>query len=98
MKSSIQSMARQKATITVDAEKLRTAQALTGSSSVSGTVDVALTHLIRSEQLRRDVEAYRAVPPTDEEIAFASTLADSSDIDDDTDWDAVYADSGDEPA
>jgi len=94
----MQSMARQKATISVDGEKLRMAQALTGASSVSGTIDAALAHLIRSEELRRDVQAYRAVPPTDEEIAFASTQADASDIDDDTDWDAIYADITEGPA
>jgi hypothetical protein len=91
-------MARRKATITVDGDKLRLAHAITGSSSVSGTIDAALAHLIRTDALRRDVQAYRAVPPTDEEIAFASTQADASDIDDDTDWDAIYADITEEPA
>jgi hypothetical protein len=89
-------MARQKATITVDGEKLRLAQTLTGSSSVSGTIDAALAHLIRAEQLRRDVEAYIAMPPTAEEIAFASVPADYSDMGDDTDWEALYADIADE--
>ena len=40
----------------------------------------------KAERLRRDIAAYRRMPPTDEEIALAS-IAPSA-LDDDTDWEA----------
>ena len=43
-------------------------------------------------QLRRDVAAYISTPPTPDEIAIASYRPASPDLDDDTDWEALYAD------
>ena len=61
-----------------------------GGRSVSEVIDVALGRLIRSEQLRRDVEAYSRRPPTAEEIALAH-LPVTLDLDDDeVDYDAHY--------
>lgn len=39
--------------------------------------------------LRQDIAAYRAVPPTDEELAIAE-LAEAGRLDDGTDWATVY--------
>ena len=46
---------------------------------------------MRAERLRRDVEAYRRVPQTGEERALADQ-ADDRGLDDDVDWEALYAD------
>lgn len=51
---------------------------------------MALDRLIKAERLRRDIEAYRRIPPTDEEIAWAAYRP-HGDIEDDTDWEALYA-------
>jgi hypothetical protein len=85
-------MARTKTTLTVDRHKLDQARQLTGAPSASAAVDVALTELIRTERLRRDVAAYTARPPTDDEIALTRAPVTWSDLADDTDWDALYAD------
>ncbi len=83
-------MAKEKATITVDRAKVEAARALLGGRPVSEVIDVALGRLIRSERLRRDVEAYTRRPPTAEE----STLGDlpvTFDLDDlDVDYEAEY--------
>jgi hypothetical protein len=42
-------------------------------------------------RLRQDIAAYRAAPPTDDERALAET-AGAGDLDDDTDWAALYGD------
>lgn len=52
---------------------------------------MALDRLIRIERLRRDIAAYRDVPPTADELALGE-LADSSQLDDDTDWAGLYRD------
>lgn len=85
-------MAREKATITVDRAKLDAAVRVTGASSASGAIDVALDELLRAEGLRRDVEAYSAISPSPDEIALARMGADWRDLADDTDWDALYGD------
>ena len=85
-------MAREKATITVDRMKLQHVRDLTGAASASQAVDIALDELIRIERVRRDVAAYTAQPPTQEEIALVDRAPDRSDLADDTDWDAVYGD------
>lgn len=85
-------MAREKATIAVDRRKLQHALDLTGASSASQAIDIALDELIRIERLRRDVAAYAAWPPTQEEIARVDRAPDCSDLADDTDWDALYRD------
>jgi hypothetical protein len=83
-------MTREKATITVDRAKLEQVRALTGASSASQAIDLALAEVIRIDRVRRDIAAYREQPSTDEEIALAQRRARWSDLDDDTDWEAVY--------
>ncbi|HET9061031.1 MAG TPA: hypothetical protein VFN61_14015 [Acidimicrobiales bacterium] len=83
-------MAKEKATITLDRRKAEEARALVGAESTSAVVDLALDRLIRLERLRRDIGAYRATPPTDDEVALAD-LAGGGLLDDDTDWAALYS-------
>ena len=54
----------------------------------SEVVDIALDRLIRTERLRRDVAAYRHVPPTGAEADLG--LLGAGDLDDSTDWDLLY--------
>jgi hypothetical protein len=61
-------MARQKATITLDRRKVDEARELTGQKSTSAVIDLALERLVRSERLRRDIEAYRHTPLSDDEL------------------------------
>ncbi|MGQ0743545.1 MAG: hypothetical protein ACT4OS_04250 [Acidimicrobiales bacterium] len=68
-------MAREKATITVDRTKLEEARLLLGAPSASATIDRALAVLIRSERVRRDVDAYIARPPSEDEHAPAAATA-----------------------
>jgi hypothetical protein len=84
-------MAKEKATITLDRSKMEEARALVGAQSTSAVVDLALDRLIRVERLRRDVSAYRAHPPADDELLIAE-LAGAGELDDDTDWAALYED------
>ncbi|MGC8513993.1 MAG: hypothetical protein ACP5P1_13325 [Acidimicrobiales bacterium] len=88
-------MAKEEATIALDRRKAEEARTLVGAESTSAVVDVALDQLIRLElirleRLRRDIGAYRATPPTDDEMALAA-LAGEGLLDDDTDWAAVYS-------
>jgi hypothetical protein len=83
-------MAREKATITVDRAKLEQVRALTGASSASQAIDLALAEVIRIDRVRRDIAAYREQPSTDDEIGLAQQRPQWSDLDDDTDWEAVY--------
>lgn len=87
----ISGMAKQKTTITVERHKVDEARRLTGASSTSATIDLALDRLIRSERLRSDIAAYTGTPPTDDEITVASITPTWSDLADDLDWDALYA-------
>ena len=80
-------------TITLDRAKADEARALTGGTSTSEVVDLALDRLIRAERLRRDIAAYRDHPPSSSDDVLA-LLADGSSLADDTDWEALY----DEPA
>src|SRR5436190_12261665 len=48
--------------------------------------------LNRTDQLRHDVAAYRGIPPTDDEAKLAE-FAETTPLDDDADWEALYADS-----
>ena len=88
-------MAKEKVTITLDRAKADRARALVGARSTSEVVDIALDRLVRAENLRRDVEAYRRVPQTEEDEAWAS-IAETSSLADDTDWESLYA--GDDTA
>lgn len=60
-----------------------------GAGSTSEVIDIALDRLIRTERLRRDVAAYRRVPPIGAEAEPA--LLDATDLDDQTDWELLYA-------
>jgi hypothetical protein len=83
-------MAREKATITVDRAKLSEARAVLGVDSASAAIDVALSEVIRRARLRRDIDAYRRHPPTDEETALGQLAPDWDDLADDTDWEAEW--------
>jgi len=83
-------MAKEKATITLDRSKADKARLLVGARSTSDVIDLALDNLIRIEQLRRDVAAYRRVPPTAAETELA-LVAETTPLDDKTDWEALYA-------
>ena len=83
-------MARQKATLTVDRAKLERAQALTESRSLSDAIDIALDRLIRSEQLRRDIAAYRRDPLRGDERALGDVPVELDLDDDDVDYEALY--------
>lgn len=87
-------MAKDKATITVDRAKVDRAVALTGLASTSGVIDHALDRLIRSELLRRDVEAYRESPMAAEELALLDLPVVFSLDDDGTDYEALYGEGG----
>ena len=93
--SSTWGVAKEKVTITLDRAKADRARALVGARSTSEVVDIALDRLVRAENLRRDVEAYRRVPQTEEDEAWAS-IAETSSLADDTDWESLYA--GDDTA
>jgi hypothetical protein len=83
-------MARRKATVTLDQDKVETARALIGGRSMSEVIDIALDRLIRAERLRRDVEAYARRPQADEELWFADVPV-VFDLGDETvDYDAMY--------
>jgi hypothetical protein len=64
-------MARRRATVTVDRGKLELVRTLTGASSASRAIDVALAAVIRLDRLREDVAAHRVAPWSDEEISLA---------------------------
>jgi hypothetical protein len=81
-------MAREKVTITLNREKAERARSLVSAPSTSEVIDLALEAFIRRERLRRDIAAYRRVPPTQAEMPLAE-IADT-DLDDDTDWEALY--------
>jgi len=84
-------MAKTKVTVTLDRSKADAARVLMRASSTSEVLDMALDHLIRTERLRRDVAAYRRVPPTEAEVELALLAA--ARLDDDTDWETIYAES-----
>jgi hypothetical protein len=83
-------MTKEKVTITVDRASIAEVQRLTGASTTSAAVDLALRALIKAERIRHDVAAYQLMPVTDEELALTSLRPDWSDLADDTDWDAMF--------
>jgi hypothetical protein len=85
-------MAREKATVTIDRDKLERARALIEVRTMSETIDVALDRLIRSEQLRHDVAAYARKPMTSEELELSNMPLDLDLDDDDVDYEALYGD------
>ncbi|CAN5670038.1 hypothetical protein BH23CHL8_BH23CHL8_16830 [soil metagenome] len=66
------------------------AMALSGGHSMSEVIDIALDHLIHSEQLRHDVGAYSRRPLTDDELAVADLPVRLDLADEDVDYDALY--------
>lgn len=83
-------IAREKATITVDREKLSEARAVLGAPSASATIDIAPSELIHRHRLRSDVEAYQRIPPKPEEAALGLASPDWGDLADDSEWDADW--------
>jgi hypothetical protein len=83
-------MAKEKVTVTLDRAKVEVARGLVGATSTSEVLDIALDRLVRSERLRHDIEAYRRLPPTQQESALAE-FAEETGLHDDTDWEALYA-------
>lgn len=84
------SMVRSKATVTIDREKVQDAMTLTSARSMSEVIDLALDRLIRNEQLRSDLEAYRRQPAQDDEIALGMLPVRLDLDDDDVDYEALY--------
>jgi hypothetical protein len=82
-------MAKEKVTISLDRRKADKARALVAARSTSEVIDLALERLIDSERLRRDIAAYRRVPPSDAEGRVAE-LGATNGLADDTDWEALY--------
>ncbi len=64
-----------------------------GAPSASAAIDLALSEVIRRARVRRDIEAYTRLPPTDEEIAVGEERPEWVDLADDTDWDAEWPES-----
>ena len=83
-------MARDKATVTLDRDKVRIAMELTGERSMSDVIDRALDRLIRTVQLRRDLAAYAATPPSAAEAALGDLPVHLDLGDDDVDYDTWY--------
>jgi hypothetical protein len=83
-------MAREKATITLDREKVRAAMELTDRRSMSDVIDLALGRLVHAERLRHDIAAYRRVPTTDDELALAGLPVHLDLGDADVDYDVIY--------
>jgi hypothetical protein len=88
-------MAKEKATITIDRAKAALALEVSGARSTSEVVDLALDQLIRAERLRADIAAYQSVPPTSADVELA-LLGDTNGLADDTDWEQLYAEEGEE--
>lgn len=89
---SITGMAKEKVTVTLDRAKAERARTLLAAASTSAVIDLALDRLIAAERLRKDIEAYRRIPPDKSEESLA-LLADTSALADDTDWEALYPES-----
>ena len=82
-------MAKEKVTISLDRRKADKARTLVAARSTSEVIDLALERLIDAERLRRDIAAYRRVPPNDSEGRIAE-LAATNGLADETDWEALY--------
>lgn len=88
--SSIGGMARKKATITLDRDKVARVGALIGDRTMSEIVDIALDRLIQAEELRRDVAAYIGQPLGSDELAVADLNVELDLADDDVDYETLY--------
>jgi hypothetical protein len=87
-------MARDKATITLDRDKVARAASLVGGRSTSEVIDMALDRLIRAEELRRDVAAYARQPLGDDELAITDLPVEFDLADEDVDYEALYGMNG----
>jgi len=85
-------MAKEKTTVTIDRAKVAAVQKLTGASSTSAAIDVALAEVLRADRIRRDVAAYADASPTDDERRWSHAPRSNAGIADDTDWAALYND------
>ncbi len=85
-------MVRTKVTVTLDRSKAEVARSLVGAGSTSGVIDLALDRLIRAERRRADIAAYRLHPLAMAEADLGGS-GDTSGLDDDTDWEALYPES-----
>lgn len=81
---------REKATVTLDRGKAERAKALIGAESISEVIDIALDRLVQSEQLRRDVAAYRTRPLSDDELLVGDLPVELDLEDDEIDYDEIY--------
>jgi hypothetical protein len=89
---SVERMAKDKVTITLDRSKANDARSLVGASSISEVIEIALERLIRAERKRRDVAAYGRLPLTKQEDDLALLREAGSALTDETDWESLYAD------
>jgi hypothetical protein len=80
-------VARAKATITLDLGKAAAARALLGVDSTPEAVDVALDRLVHADRHWGDIAAYRRSPPTQDGLASWGVVGG---LGDDTDWEALY--------
>lgn len=83
-------MAQEQVLITLDPEKAEAARDLVGAGSTSEVVDIALDRLLSAERARRDADAYRQIPLTEDEIALARYRA-KGDLADSTDWGSLLS-------
>ena len=93
MVSRVRCIAKEKATITVDHEKLTRVRAMVGAPSASAVTDVALSELVHRRRLREDLKAYTAAPTTVAEAALALVAPDWADLADETDWNVEWPES-----
>ena len=82
-------MAKVKTSVTIAPELLERAKRLTGNDNVSELIDHGLSLLIDHELERQWTAGYLLYPQNEEELAWAEA-AETSPIDDDTDWEALY--------
>jgi hypothetical protein len=83
-------MVREKATITLDRDKVAKAAGLVGGASMSEVIDIALERLIQGEELRRDIAAYTRRPLGDDELSYADLTVEFDLADEDVDYEALY--------
>lgn len=83
-------MAKTKASVTLDPQKVARAKEIIGAASLSELIDVALARLIDSELERRHIAGYLRQPPGAAEDGWADAERAPADIDDDVDWAALY--------
>ncbi len=83
-------MAKDKTSVTLDADKVRRARELVATKSVSELLDLALSRLIEDQLERRHVDGYLRLPPGSDELEWANLPRDGSGVADDTDWAALY--------